>query len=212
METLSDAAYSIPLRAIVTKSHKPRDILELKLKKGKKLLLLEPKGEWWYIARLQNDKEGWVPAKHIRILPQLDKHTTKKLFLEWYEKKERALGNLQRGMELPHGEVRIYKLDGRTFPFPPTEINVCDMVTCKFRKQEKGLGACVHDMETFFKAGLGEVYGAKSLWAESLIWHPDRIERRYQADWLEEGKKVGGEMYVILGELIAEARKKEGVD
>lgn len=211
METLSDPAYSIPLRAVVTRSHKPRDILELKLEKGKRLLLLEPKGEWWYIGRLQNGKEGWVPAKHIRILPQLDRHTTEKLFLEWYEKKEKALGNLQRGMKLPNGGLRIDKFDGRTFPFPPTEINVCDMVTCKFRKQEKGLGACVHDMEMFMKAGFGKVYGAKSLWAESLNWHPDRIERMCQADWLDEGKKVAGEMYVVLGELIAAARKKEGV-
>jgi hypothetical protein len=132
--------------------------------------------------------------------------------LEWYEKKEKALCNLQRGTELPDGGVRIDKLDGRTFPFPPTEINVCDMVTCKFRKLEKGLEACVHDMEMFLKVGFGKVHGAKSLCAESLNWHPDRIERLCQTDWLEEGKKVGGEMYVIFRELIAEAGKKEGVE
>jgi len=83
-------------------------------------------------------------------------------------------------------------------------------VVCKLRKLEKGLGACVHDMEMFLKAGFGEVYGAKCLWVESLAWHPDRVGRKCRAEWMNEGKKVAAEMYVIFGELIEEARKKEG--
>jgi hypothetical protein len=212
MATLSNACHDKPLRAIVTAAHKPRDVLELELKKHQKLLLLEPKGDWWYIARLRNGKEGWVPSKHIRILPQLDKYMVGKLFLEWHDKKEDAFGdgNLKVGTEKAQDGKRDEKLGKETFPFPPPEVDVCDKVTCKLRKAERGLGVCVHDMEMFLKAGFGEVYGAKCLWVESLNWHPDHVGRKCKGDWMGEGKKVAGEMYVILGELIEKARKEGG--
>jgi hypothetical protein len=215
MADLSAATYTTPLRAVVILPYKPRDILELELKKNQKLDLLEPKREWWYIARFRNGQQGWVPAKHIRILPQLDDYILGKLFLEWYEKKEVAFGE-EKKVEMDSEEAqapgmrRGEKLGKETFPFPPPEIDVCVKVVCKIRKRDKGLGACVHDMERFLKAGFGDVYGAKCLWVESLVWHPDRVGRRCKAEFMSEGNKAAAEMYVILGELIEEARKKEG--
>lgn len=213
MADLSAAAYAIPLRAVVTTSHKPRDNLELELKKGQRLLLLEQKGDWWYIAfHPKSKKQGWVPAKHLRILPQLDDYTLGKLFLNWYEKKERAFGGEKKsGMEsITEESVRREMLCKETFPFLPLGIDVCDKVVCKMRKMEKGLGVCVHDVEAFLKAGVGELYGSKFLWVESLQWHPDRAGRKCKVDFMVEGKKVASEMYVILQELTAQARKKEG--
>lgn len=210
---LSDAAYAIPIKAVVTDSHKPRDILELEVKRGAKLLLLEPKGDWWYVARhIKSGKEGWVPAKHIRILPQLDTYMVSKLFLDWYDKKEMAFGDGSKAGLAEEGaaEMRRERVNRETFPFPQPEIDVCDKIVCKFRKAEKGLGVCVHDMEAFLRAGAGELYGAKFLWKESLQWHPDGVGRKCRSDFVGEARKLVSEMYVIFQELIAEARKKEG--
>lgn len=209
---LSEAAYAIPIRAIVTEAHKPRDILELEVKRSAKLLLLEPKGEWWYVAcHIKSGKEGWVPAKHIRILPQLDTYTISKLFLDWYDKKEMAFGDGSKVGLLEEGgaaEVRRERVSRETFPSPPPEIDVCDKLVCKIRKLEKGLGVCVHDMEAFLKAGVGELYGAKFLWKENLQWHPDNVGRKCRDDFAGEARKLASEMYVIFQELITEAKKK----
>lgn len=210
---LSDAAYAIPLKAVVTIHHKPRDILELEVKKGAKLLLLEPKGEWWYLARhIKTGKEGWVPAQHIRILPQLDTYTVSKLFLDWYERKEIAFGDGSKAGFWEEGaaKMRRQRVNRDTFPFPPPEVDVCDKIVCKIRKVEKGLGVCVHDMEAFLKVGVDELYGAKFLWKESLQWHPDSVGRKCRTNFVGEARKLVSEMYVIFQELIAEARKKEG--
>ncbi|QDS68959.1 hypothetical protein FKW77_008779 [Venturia effusa] len=210
---LSEAAYATPLKALVTEPHKPRDILELEVKRGAKLLLLEPKGEWWYVARhIKSGKEGWVPAKHIRILPQLDSYTMSKLFLEWYDKKEVAFGDGSKARLLGEGVegVKRERVNRDTFPLPPPEVDVCDKVVCKMRKLEKGLGVCAHDMEAFLKAGVGELYGAKFLWKESLQWHPDNVGRKCRNDFVDEARKLVSEMYVIFQELIAQAREKDG--
>ena len=49
-----------PLPATATHQYHPRDILELPLKYNQRLHILEAKGDWWYIARSMDGKEGWV--------------------------------------------------------------------------------------------------------------------------------------------------------
>jgi hypothetical protein len=45
---------------VVTHQRAPRDVLELPLKWNQRLHVLEAQGEWWYIARTMDGKEGWV--------------------------------------------------------------------------------------------------------------------------------------------------------
>jgi hypothetical protein len=220
MASTPSGPFPEPLRAVVTIPHKPRDVLELEIKRGQRLLLVEQKGDWWYIARIiQNGKEGWVPAKHLRILEPSKLVNLPKLFIEWWEQKEAAFGNQHLAVPAPSKSkadnkgkpAHREKLTKDTFPFPPFEITFCKLIPCQSRKIERGLGVCVHEVERFLKAGLGEdLYGAKWLWGESLHWHPDRIGRKCKDGWKKDGEKAAGEMFVILSELIQVEREREG--
>jgi hypothetical protein len=51
-----------PLPAIATHQYTPRDLLELPLKYNQRVLILEAKGEWWFVCREvgREGKDGWV--------------------------------------------------------------------------------------------------------------------------------------------------------
>ena len=101
------------------------------------------------------------------------------------------------------------KIDKRTFPYPPPEVCACEESSCWLRKQEKPLGACIHDVEMLLKGVGEETYGAGWLWRMSLGWHPDRFAKKFKEEFCEEGVSVVGEMFSIITELSLREREKE---
>lgn len=194
-----------PVRALVVDPHSSRDVLELTLTKSQPLKIIEVKSEYWFIARTQRGKEGWVPAKKLRLLGPL---VNTRIFYDlWTFKTNIALGKkLAKDKE---GKVILHRrITGKTFPFLPPEICGCDKMECVMRKEDTGLGACVHDVERLLK-GAGEAYCAKWLWGMSLMWHPDQFARKCAKGWRDEGRVLANEMFVILSELIEKERARE---
>lgn len=88
----------------------------------------------------------------------------------------------------------------RTFPAPPLEISICELVACKNRKIDSTLMSCVHDMETLLRAS-GE-YSYQWLKNQAINWHPDRIGQRTEPEFRAEANKKSTEMFSIFQELM----------
>jgi hypothetical protein len=58
----------------------------------------------------------------------------------WLAKANEAFRRPEPGESKP-------KIDDRSFPWLPPEVCACEEAGCWLRKQEKGLGACAHDVE-----------------------------------------------------------------
>ncbi|KAH6612058.1 hypothetical protein C7974DRAFT_90569 [Boeremia exigua] len=93
------------------------------------------------------------------------------------------------------------------FPPLPRLPTPCTLLPCAATKAEPaGLRACKHDVETLLR-GSG-LYSYEWLRQERLRWHPDRFGRLCEVGWREEGRRVGGEMFKILGGLMEEFEKE----
>jgi hypothetical protein len=196
-----------PVRAHSTTDYRPRDRLELPLSKNQKLEIVDVKSEHWYIARTTNLEEGWVPAAYIKLHSPIEDMDIPGLFRGWEDKVRIAFGGKKEYDA--DGNVKEYRrVVYKTFPWLPNEVLVCERTICKLRKEEKELGACVHDVEMLLR-GVGDEYSAKWLFKESLRWHPDRFGRKCNPSWRDEGTKIASEMFIILQELIDIEKQSE---
>jgi predicted nuclease with TOPRIM domain len=198
---------SFPVRAHATRNWKPRDILELPLTKNQQLKIVEVKSEHWYIARTTELDQGWVPAAMIKLHATIDSMDITGLYKDWKQKLDIAFGDKQAFDENGNEKTR-QKMSEKSFPWLSPEVTACEEMSCMLRKNEKRLGACVHDVEKLLH-GAGEVYCAKWLWKEKLKWHPDRFAKKCAKSWKKEGMEVASEMFIVLGELIDKVREAE---
>jgi hypothetical protein len=89
----------------------------------------------------------------------------------------------------------------KTFPAPPLDICICQLVSCKNRKIESNLMACVHDVELLLR-GSGQ-YSHAWLKKQMLNWHPDRIGQRSEPEFRAEACRKATEMFAIFQELLS---------
>lgn len=96
-----------------------------------------------------------------------------------------------------------------SFPFPPPLPDPCNLPACILLKSDTAttLNACTHDIATLLRAS--EQYSYEWLRQERIRWHPDRFGRLCGEEWREEGCRLAGEMFVVLGVLMDQIEKEE---
>jgi hypothetical protein len=199
-----------PVRAHSTTNWKPRDILELRLTKNQQLKIVEVKSEHWYIARTTESEEGWVPAAMIKLHAPIESMDIAGIYRIWKEKVDIAFG-AKPVFDENGDQKKSPRMTEKTFPWLPPEMTACEKMSCKLRKKEKPLGACVHDVEMLLQ-GVGDEYCAKWLWREKLKWHPDQFAKKCGMSWKEEGMEVACEMFIVMEELIEKEKEKAEED
>jgi hypothetical protein len=142
-----------------------------------------------------------VPSSYIKLLESPQALDMRKTFHTWTTK-------LNEAFRAPAKGEKKDKLTRLTFPWLPPEVCACELPSCWLRKQDRPLGACIHDVEVLLK-GAGDKYEASWLWKMSLGWHPDRFVKKFKESFKEEGMLAVGEMFGILTEMANKEREEE---
>jgi hypothetical protein len=94
------------------------------------------------------------------------------------------------------------------FPHPPPPKPPCLLTPCILLKSDPAsLPVCKHDVERLLRAS--GLYSFEWLRQERIRWHPDRFGRLCEEAWREEGRRLAGQMFVMIDILMGEVRRSE---
>ncbi|KAF2683020.1 hypothetical protein K458DRAFT_369169 [Lentithecium fluviatile CBS 122367] len=158
------------------------DTWELDLEKGKRVKVLEEKGNDWFIVQDGRGRKGyahgsWLEFKEIH--PHIDPR-------EAYE-----LWKADTDKWLQIGAIR-------TFPSPSRYMDACAKDICKPLKKEGNI--CAHDLHELLR-GSGK-YSLEFLKAQRTRYHPDKFARYCHPEKKEELKSKAEALFVLFGVLM----------